>query len=426
VTRVKQAVILAAGQGRRMGGRVPKPLLRIAGREILHRTLSALRTLGIEEAILVVHPDWRSAFESFLKANEFEAHLVFNVEPERGNGYSLHLARSAVEGEFLLLMGDHLYGTELLQDALRGKGLVVDPDPKYVDRDESTKVRIRDGRVIEIGKRLENPDAYDTGCFVLDPSIFVVTGELAAERETVELADVVRRAQLPVHVVSGEFWTDVDTPADLRRARRHLVALAVKGTGDGLVSRLINRRISTWISEFLVERLTPWQATWFTFGVGLLGGVLNLVSPVAAAAVYQLSSVLDGVDGEIARASLRASPLGGWTDSVLDRYVDIFYLSSLALVSKLPAWFWPVVAWALLGSVLVSYTTERYRAAFGEDMYRAVPAMRFLPGKRDERIFLTMVLVFLGLVQELFWTLAILTHLRVLLTLILGFRRRTA
>jgi CDP-L-myo-inositol myo-inositolphosphotransferase len=160
--------------------------------------------------------------------------------------------------------------------------------------------------------------------------------------------------------------------------------------------------------------------------VGLLGGVLNLVSPVAAAAVYQLSSVLDGVDGEIARASLRASPLGGWTDSVLDRYVDIFYLSSLALVSKLPAWFWPVVAWALLGSVLVSYTTERYRAAFGEDMYRAVPAMRFLPGKRDERIFLTMVLVFLGLVQELFWTLAILTHLRVLLTLILGFRRRTA
>ena len=110
-------------------------------------------------------------------------------------------------------------------------------------------------------------------------------------------------------------------------------------------------------------------------------------------------------------------------DSVLDRYVDLSYLLALAVAARFPAGFWPVVALALLGSVLVSYSTERYRGAFGEDMYRAVPALRYLPGKRDERILLSMVLVLSGLVRELFWTLAVLTHLRVLLTLVLGSRK---
>ncbi len=419
---VTQAVILAAGQGKRMGGSTPKPLLRVAGREILYRSLVLLRDLGIEKIVLVIHPRHRERFEEFLTENGFAAEFVFNEAPERGNGYSLHLARSAVDGRFLLLMGDHLYGEDFLREALRGEGLAVDPKPRYVDPDEATKVAIRDGRVTAIGKDLTDPDAYDTGCFVLGPEIFAVTEELAAAQMAIELSDVVCRARLPVHEVRGKFWTDVDTPADLHRARRLLVARAVKGTGDGIISRLINRKISTRISALVANRLTPWGATWLTFGIGVLAGALNAVSPAAAAVLYQVSSILDGVDGEIARASLRTSPFGGWVDSVLDRYVDIVYLTSLAAVHGFPAGFWPVVVGALLGSVLVSYTTERYRAAFGEDMYREVPALRFVPGKRDERIFLAMVLVLLGFVQELFWTLAILTHLRVLLTLFLGYR----
>ncbi len=423
MTRIKQAVILAAGQGRRMGGVGPKALLRVAGREILYRTLVALRALGIEEIVIVANADHLEKFEEFLASHGFTARLIPNPAPERGNGYSLHLARDAVDGKFLLLMGDHIYGPDLLWEAVRGEGLAVDPAPRYVDPDEATKVTIRDGRIVAIGKDLPEPDAFDTGCFVLDPAIFAVTGELVAEREAVELSDVVRRAGLPAQPLPGRFWTDVDTPADLHRARWLLISRAVKGTGDGLISRALNRRISTRISALLVERLSPWVATWIAFGTGILAGALNFLSPITAAVLYQVSSILDGVDGEIARASLRTSPLGGWIDSVLDRYVDIFYLSSLALVSDLPIRFWPLVVWALLGSVLVSYTTERYAGAFGQDMYRAVPSMRFLPGKRDERVFLCMVLVFLGMARELFWVLAVATHLRVLLTILLGARR---
>ncbi len=418
----RQAVILAAGEGRRMGGNVPKPLLRVAGREILYRTFSQLRALGVERLVLVTQPRFREEFREFLSRHGFEAEIVLNPYPERGNGYSLYLARGAVEGRFVLVMGDHIYSEVFMERAIKGEGLVVDRSPKYVDLNEATKVVVREGRVADIGKGLSDPDGYDTGFFVLEEDVFKAAEELAREGDVIELSAVVKRAKAPVHEVSGEFWMDVDTPRDLRRARDILVKLAVKGTGDGLVSRLLNRRISTRISALLVDRVFPWQATWATFGVGILAAGLNFASPAAAAVLYQMSSILDGVDGEIARASLRTSPKGGWIDSILDRYVDISYLLSLALAFGIPASLWPVVALALLGSVLVSYSTERYRGAFGTDMYERVPALRYLPGKRDERILLSMALVLAGLVRELFLVLALITHLRVALTVLLGSR----
>jgi len=69
----------------------------------------------------------------------------------------------------------------------------------------------------------------------------------------------------------------------------------------------------------------------------------------------------------------------------------------------------------MFGSFMVSYTTERYKGAFFSDFYKD---FKFnLPGKRDERIFITMVFCLLGLIVELFIILTIITHIRVLATL---------
>jgi len=43
----------------------------------------------------------------------------------------------------------------------------------------------------------------------------------------------------------------------------------------------------------------------------------------------QLSSILDGCDGEIARLKLLGSKYGGWFDQVLDRYSDLFIITGL-------------------------------------------------------------------------------------------------
>ena len=416
------AVILAAGLGTRMGGK-PKGLLKVAGREILYRTMTLLQRNGVERFILVTNERYEPLYREFLERHGFSAEIVVNSEPEKGNGHSLHLAKGRVSGKFVLVMSDHVYSEAFLEKAIRGNGLIADRRPRWVEVEEATKVKVRDGRVEHIGKNLKEWDAVDTGFFILDGSIFDVTEELEHERSgDYSLSEVVERARLPVTFVDGLGWTDVDTPGEVKRARRMLVKTAVKGTGDGFVSRHLNRKISTEISALLVDRVTPNGITAFTFVLGILSALLTLGSLPLAGILYQLSSILDGVDGEIARASLRTSRLGGYIDSILDRYVDGSFLALLAY-STLNEPLWYLIALlALLGSVMVSYSTERFKGAFCRNAYSEVPALRRLPGKRDERVFLTMLFLLYPApvsIKALFAVLAILTNLRVALTLYL-------
>ncbi len=382
-----KAVLLCSGLATRMGGRV-KPLVKVGGREILYRTLTLLTSHGIDEFVVVVNSKNMQSIEEFLRRVNVNFRLVVNDHPERGNGYSLYLARNHVYGRFVLAMGDHVFGQDFVKEALRGEGLVCDGQPRYVSIEEATKVLVEDGKVMDIGKHLTGFCCVDTGFFVLDESIFEHAEELVREREVVELSEVVRRAGPKVHRVDGRFWMDVDTPEDVKRAEKALFRLAVKGE-DGFVSRHLNRKISTRISRALVNRLSPNHATLVSFLVGIVSSISVLFSVPVAGLIYQLSSILDGVDGEIARVAMKTSRIGGWVDSILDRLVDFFFLSTLAYTTlKTPQEFF-VAMLAIFGSFMVSYVAEKYRADFGESIYRRITVK--IPGKRDERIFLVMI-----------------------------------
>ena len=416
---VREAVILAAGLGIRMGGR-SKGLLKVAGREILYRTITILQRNGVERFILVTNDLYAPLYREFIERHGFPAEIVINPEPEKANGHSLHLAKGKVSGKFVLVMSDHVYSEAFVEKAMSGNGLIADGRPGWVEIGEATKVKVRDGRVERIGKALDEWDAVDTGFFILDERIFEITEELERERSgDYSLSEVVERAKPPVTFLDGLGWTDVDTSEDLRRARRMLVKTAVKGTGDGFISRHLNRKISTEISALLVDKVTPSVMTVFTFALGILSALLTLVSPPLAGILYQLSSILDGVDGELARAQLMTSKLGGYMDSILDRYVDGAFLALLAYSSLSEPLWYLIALLTLLGSVMVSYSTERFKAAFCSDAYSEVPVLRKLPGKRDERVFLTMLFLLYpisALIKALFLLLAILTNFRVVLT----------
>jgi CDP-L-myo-inositol myo-inositolphosphotransferase len=421
-----RAVVLAAGLGTRMGKlteEIPKGLLKIAGREIVYRSMKILENLGVKEFIVITNPKYKEKYEEFLKREGFNYKIVLNNHPERGNGYSLYLAKDYVDGKFALIMSDHIYEEEFLKEAIKKEGLIIDKEGKYIDADEATKVLVENGRVKDIGKKLKNWDGFDTGFFILTPEIFKYAEEVVKEKELVELSEIVKRAKLKVSEVSGYFWMDVDTQEEMKIAKHYLIKTAVKGTGDGFISRLINRKISTKISEYLVDYLTPNQITVLTFLFGLFSAVVVLFSIPLGGILYQISSILDGVDGEIARASMRTSKLGGYIDSILDRYVDFAFLLALAYAIKPSFELWIVIALAIFGSVMVSYSTERYKAAYFKDIYKEIPKMKYLIGKRDERIFITMIFCLINKIPELFILLAILTNVRVLLTMYLVWQK---
>jgi phosphatidylglycerophosphate synthase len=118
---------------------------------------------------------------------------------------------------------------------------------------------------------------------------------------------------------------------DLRRVKKALRRSLVKPT-DGWVSRNLNRPVSISISWVLAHTsITPNQFTVFT---GLLGVACGLFAAqggywgfLASATLFHLTSVLDGVDGELARLKFKASPFGQWLDTLVDNSTYIFALS---------------------------------------------------------------------------------------------------
>ena len=424
-----EAIILAAGLGTRLRPlteNFPKPLLKVAGRELLYRHLHLLSEGPIEHFIIVINPQHEAFYREFLaKHPRFSCTLVKNPHPERGNGYSFFLAKDHVSGPFVLTMGDHVYEKDFVREALGLNGLVIDREGRFIDPQEATKALCQGGRVVSLGKDLSSYTGFDTGFFILEPGVFSTAEKLLREKQKVNLSEIMEKAQIPCSELSGRFWMDVDTPQDLRRATKLLIKTAVKESGDGFISRHLNRKVSTWCSSFLVDYLSPNAATLLTSFLGLLAASLLYWSPKAAALLYQLSSMLDGIDGEIARASLRESPFGGWLDSVLDRFVDFAFLLGLyLLLNPVSPWQQAVALLAFFGSLMVSYTAERFKGAFGRDIYSEIPLLRKLPGKRDERVFFIMICVLSGHLWEIFWVLALVTNLRVLLTLILVARKK--
>lgn len=334
---------------------------------------------------------------------------VHNEEWGRGNGLSVLKAREVLtEDGFLILMSDHVLRPEVVSRMLRtrlkqGAALAVDATPGDGKKlEEATKVLVSRRRVRAVGKDLEEFNGVDMGAILCTQDIFqALDSAIASGRE--ELGDALNLLAREGKLLAVEFrhptWFDIDTQEDMRRARTALLGDLTKPE-DGPVSRHLNRPLSTRFSALLVRTpLTPNHMSAITFSVALLAAALlsfgEYIYLVAGGILLQLSSILDGCDGEIARLKFLASPRGGWIDSVMDRYADFVVIAALTYgqwsLSQQLVW-WLVALLAILGSYGVSYTA----AAYGSTTKRGVPIDRQIPAKRDTRLLIIALSAFLN------------------------------
>lgn len=235
------AVVLAAGFGSRLGAAArgrPKALVPVAGRALLAHTLVALATAGVRE-VCVVTGHRGGEIERALPAltpPSLHAASVRNPRFHLANGSSLAAARAWVGTRpFLLLMADHLLSAEAIARMLTvpaGCAVGVDRSPLPAEQvDEATKALLDgQGGVAALGKQLPRWDAIDAGIFRLEPAVFAELDRLGGAPELSELMTAVARCS-PLRAIdlSGAFWLDVDTPADLTAAEAALARIAHAG-----------------------------------------------------------------------------------------------------------------------------------------------------------------------------------------------------
>ena len=103
-------------------------------------------------------------------------------------------------------------------------------------------------------------------------------------------------------------------------------------TSDGLISRWLNRQVSRAMSGVLLQvgGVRPWHMTVVTAATGLamfaalcFGGARGLVM---GGLLFQLASIVDGVDGEIARATFRSSVTGAAMDTAVDMMTNLMFV----------------------------------------------------------------------------------------------------
>ena len=125
-----------------------------------------------------------------------------------------------------------------------------------------------------------------------------------------------------------------DPEAALRAAGRRILKATAK-PGDGIVSRHLNRPLSQAASALLLRMawVRPGHATVLTALVALamLACLLTgtIAGLIAGAVLFHLASVVDGIDGEIARATLRTSASGAAWDSGIDAATNLGFLAGV-------------------------------------------------------------------------------------------------
>lgn len=129
--------------------------------------------------------------------------------------------------------------------------------------------------------------------------------------------------------------------------------------------RRFARGVARTLLRGVLRRLSPNVVT-------VTGSLLCVVAAVAAfheqfltaAVVFLLGSLLDAMDGAVAKVSGKVTAFGAFLDSTLDRVGEGFVLGGLGLMFALRDDLWPLASCfvALACSYLVSYTRAKAEA----------------------------------------------------------------
>jgi phosphatidylglycerophosphate synthase len=146
-----------------------------------------------------------------------------------------------------------------------------------------------------------------------------------------------RRPPEPLERVAGPpdpTWVRVRDAPSARLAERHLLH-SLRKPEDGLVARL-DRAVSLFISRRLLRlAIGPNPVSVLALAVGVLCGLLAATgrnpAMVAGAFLFWFNGILDGVDGEIARARHLESRLGEWLDTLCDDLTNLCFAVGLGV-----------------------------------------------------------------------------------------------
>lgn len=353
-----KVLIIAAGRGSRLNELTddrPKALFPVLGRSLIERVILTSKQAGIKEFVFVVGYLGDKIKEALGNGERFGVRIdyVKNEEWQEGNGVSVLKARELLNDNFVLLMSDHIFDVRILEELVNHpiKGSVMLAVDKKDPLPGDTKVLEKEGKIVAIGKEIDESNCLDTGIFLCSPKMFSYLEEEIKEDRT-ELANAIARAaknedaeifditSISPYISSMRkeikaFWMDIDTKEDIVKAEKILIENACKGTND-LLATYVNKPIE----DFIVKRvanygITPNQITVLTNIIAYASTILFFKGYLLFASLLTfIVSFMDGVDGKLSRIKISSSKTGKMEHAFDFLFEHSWYIALAFYLSK--------------------------------------------------------------------------------------------
>ncbi len=226
-----QALILAAGRGRRLGelGRdTPKCLLQMDERRLIEHQLETLSEAGVSPVGMVIG----YCADEIREVVGIRAEYVTNPRWATTNSlYSFSLARDWVSGPLLVINSDTIIHPEILERLLREDDNAFAYDSGSGKSREHMKVEVVDGRLVRMSKELaaEDSDGENVGVLKFTKetadALFDAAKGLVAqgyEKSWIGAAvqEIAHTHPMKAVDVAGLPWGEVDSSYDLDNVRK--------------------------------------------------------------------------------------------------------------------------------------------------------------------------------------------------------------
>lgn len=382
------AVIIATEES---GGR-PLAAARLCGVPVIARTLRALRAAGVWEVMIFAgkHGD---VLRRAIRGVADGAFRVAVLDREADGLPDVLSGR-----RLLVLEGHYVWDERILAALSRAEPpcLLVDSDSKEVYagavicRAEDLPLRVGEGWSSRW--------------------LYLARGGGVSTLDVAQMADYrpdIRRDMKP-------YWFCIRSEADIHRAKGALMERAQKGTLDWwawFVNRPMENRLLRYLADWPV---TPHQMSLLTnllaYGVALLWAS-GYLWPWALGAV--LVSVLDGLDGKIARVKGMSTRLGSLEHSFDTLWEQVWYVA-LAWAAFAPHRYLPALALGVALLLLDTFNRHIYmqfRQTAGRSLSESSPfdrRFRWMDGRRNT--YLPYILIGAALGRPLWSLVAMVVH----------------
>ena len=235
-----KAVVLAAGEGTRLKPITltrPKHLIKVGGKPLLEHCLNALKAVGIEETLIVIHYMGDAIRTYFGDGKNFGLRISYVEQKEvLGTGNAVSIAEPYVKEDFVLVYGDLLFSVDALKKVVaiheREKPAatmavvpVEKPENYGIVELETSHVK----NIIEKPSRDKAPtNLANAGIYIFSTEIFEkIKQTKASVRGEWEITDAIslllkEKTVLGVEISKDE-WLDIGRPWDLLKANRWIL-----------------------------------------------------------------------------------------------------------------------------------------------------------------------------------------------------------